>query len=137
MDDSLSKSAERLAGSLLGWYAVCTSKSLRDDHLYFFSIFNEALVLYRDRGSFALCVKDFCPHRGASFRGGESVSGEIICPYHGARFTSVTESNSCLTNTCQHIVDDAYKAFSSRVCLKQYPCIEKGGYIYITQVKQQ
>jgi len=131
MDDSSLKSADRLAGNLLGWYAVCTSKTLRGDHLYFFSIFNEALVLYRDKGSRALCVKDFCPHRGASFRGGEVISGEIVCPYHGARFTSESESNGCIKNRCQHIVDNAYQAYSSRICLKQYPCIEKGDYIYI------
>ena len=131
MDDSSSQSAERLAGNLLGWYAVCTSKSLWHDRLYFFSIFNEPLVLYRDQGSRALCVKDFCPHRGASFRGGEVISGEIICPYHGARFTSISESNGCIKNTCQHIVDNSYKSYSSRICLKQYPCIERGEYIYI------
>ena len=131
MDESSSQSAERLEGNLLGWYAVCTSKSLRDDRLYFFSIFNEALVLYRDKGSRALCVKDFCPHRGASFRGGEVISGEIVCPYHGARFTSESEGNGCIKNRCQHIVDNAYQAYSSRICLKQYPCIEKGDYIYI------
>ena len=123
--------ADGLSGRLLGWYAVCTSKTLKKDRLYFFSIFNEALVLYRDRESRALCVKDFCPHRGASFRGGEAVSGEIICPYHGARFSSISECNGAIKNRCQHIVDLDYKNYSSRTYLRQYPCIEKGDYIYI------
>ena len=124
------KSPGQLMGSLLSWYAVCTTKSLKQDFIYFFSIFNEPLALYRDKGCRPVCIKDFCPHRGASFRGGEVNANEIICPYHGARFGF---ENGCEHTkiTCQHIVDSTYANYSKRTFLYQYPCIEKDGYIYI------
>ena len=124
------KSPGQLKGGLLSWYAVCTTKTLKNDFIYFFSIFNEPLVLYRDKGSRAVCVKDFCPHRGASFRGGEVNANEIICPYHGARFGFENGCNHSRI-ACQHIVDSSYAAYSKRTFLYQYPCLELDGYIFI------
>ena len=129
-NEALTKGPSSFQGSLLGWYAVCTSKTLGNDNPYFFSLYNEPLVLYRDRASRVQCVKDFCPHRGASFRGGECTSGELICPYHGARFTSI-KHNESRRNTCLHIVDSEYKNYSSHTHLTQYPCLEIGDYIYV------
>lgn len=45
----------------------------------------EALVLYRTRSGIA-CLRDMCPHRGASLSKGRVRAGEIECPYHGWRF---------------------------------------------------
>ena len=124
-------SSHELSCGLLGWYAVCTSKNLKNDGIYFFSLFNEPLALYRVNQNRAVCIKDYCPHRGASFRGGEVQNNEIICPYHGARFAS-DQNCSKLTNVnCQHIVDLKYENYAKNTYLLQYPCEEIEDYIYV------
>ena len=120
-----------LEGGLLGWYAVCTTRSLKNGEIYYFSLFNEPLALYRDKSNRAVCIKDYCPHRGASFRGGEIKENEIQCPYHGARFASEGSSKKLVNIACQHIVDLNYKNFAKNTYLYQYLCEEKDGYIYV------
>ena len=122
---------QHLSGGLLGWYAVCTSKTLKNDRIYFFSLFNEPLALYRDKANRAVCITDHCPHRGASFRGGEVIENEIMCPYHGARFASEESSKKLVNIACQHIVDSKYSNFSKNCYLLQYPCEEIDDYIYV------
>ena len=73
---------------LYGWYAICPSDELPINKLYYFSLFDEPLVLYRDENKNVRCIKNICPHRGASFYGGSISNGVITCPYHGAKFSS-------------------------------------------------
>ncbi len=121
----------QLSGGLLGWYAAASSNSIKQGEPYFFSMYNEPLIIYRDKDSRTKCIKDLCPHRGASFRGGEIVQGELVCPYHGARFSTKGECTNLDRITCQHIVDSNYKNYAKKIHLYQYPCVEKDGYIYI------
>ncbi len=121
----------QLKGGLLGWYAVCSINSLKEDQLYFFSMYNEPLVLYRDKNKSAKCIKDLCPHRGSSFQGGTIKEGDIVCPYHGGRFASEGNCTNLERITCQHIVDSNYNNYAKKIHLNQYPCIEKDDYIYI------
>ncbi len=123
--------ADQLSSGLLGWYAVRNSCGLKNEELYFFSMFNEPLVLYRDKNSRPRCIKDLCPHRGASFQGGQFNSGEIVCPYHGGRFSSEGNCTNLDRITCQHIIDSNYNNYAKKIHLYQYPCVEKDGYIYI------
>ncbi len=133
------KPSNQLKNGLLGWYATCRSNDLKEGELNFFSMYNEPLVLYRDENLVARCIKDLCPHRGASFIGnvqkgvpkGQMKKGELICPYHGARFSSQGECTNIDRITCQHIVDSNYNNYAKKIHLYQYPCIEKGGYVYI------
>jgi len=123
--------SNQLTAGLLGWYSICTGKILKEGELYFFSLYNEPLVLYRDKDSIPRCVKDLCPHRGASFIGGEVVNGEILCPYHGARFSPQGRCTNIDRITCQHIIDSNYDSYAKSIKLLQYPCIERGGYLYV------
>ncbi len=130
-DKTALKPSNQLSNGLLGWYSTCTSKALKDGQLYFFSMYNEPLVLYRDKDSIARCIKDLCPHRGSSFRDGDIKEGELVCPYHGARYSSTGECTNLDRITCSHIVDTNYDNYAKKIHLSQYPCIEKNGYIYI------
>ncbi len=121
----------QLSKSLLGWYSVCSSQVLKEGELYHFSMYNEPLILYRDKENTAKCIKDMCPHRGASFQGGELKEGEIVCPYHGARFSTSGECTNLDRITCQHIVDTNYNNYAKKIHLYQYPCIEIDNYIFI------
>ena len=91
--------SNQLESGLLGWYATCSSRAVKRDELYLFSMYNEPLILYRDKDLNVKCIKDMCPHRGASFTGGQIKEGELICPYHGARFSSKGECTNCLLYT--------------------------------------
>ncbi len=126
-----SKPENQLSGSLLGWYSVLSSKSIKDGELYHFSMYNEPLIIYRDKDSRVRCIKDLCPHRGASFLGGKIVKGELVCPYHGGRFSAEGECTNLDRLTCQHIIDSNYNNYAKRIHLYQYPCVEQEGYIYI------
>ncbi len=126
-----SQPSNQLSAGLLGWYSVCSSKTLKSGELSFITMFNEPLVLYRDNDSRVRCIKDLCPHRGASFQGGTIDSGEIICPYHGGRFSAEGTCTNLDRITCQHIVDSNYNNYAKKIHLYQYPCIENNGYVYI------
>ena len=133
------KPNNQLRPGLLGWYAACRSQDIKPEELNFISMYNEPLILYRDENSIARCIKDLCPHRGASFMEtikdgvpkGKLKSGELICPYHGARFSSQGSCTNIDRITCQHIVDSNYNNYAKKIHLYQYPCIEKNGYVYI------
>ena len=125
IDNIASKPSNQLTNGLLGWYSVATSESLKQGKLDLFTIYNEPLVLYRDRENIVRCVKDVCPHRGASFFGGEVINGQLVCPYHGARFSSQGSCTNLDRITCQHIIDSNYDNYAKSIKLFQYPCIEK------------
>ncbi len=122
---------DHLSKNILGWYAICSAQTLKPGELYHFSMFNEPLVLYKDKNSTARCIKDLCPHRGASFINGVLRNGELTCPYHGGRFSSEGECLNLDRITCQHIVDSKYNNYAKKIHLFQYPCIEKDDYIFI------
>ncbi len=130
--DSASENSEGLlTAGLLGWYAVCSSSSLKKEEIYNLSMYNEPIILYRDNKGRARCIKDLCPHRGSSFMGGSIQDGELVCPYHGGRFSSEGECTNLDRLTCQHIIDSNYNNYAKRIHLSQYPCVERDGYIYI------
>ena len=88
---------------LFGWYAICPSKELKKNKLYYFSLYDEPLVLYRDENKNVRCIKNICPHRGASFFGVTLSDGVITCPYHGAKFSSGGSCQNLDRITCRHI----------------------------------
>ena len=126
-----SKPINQLSNGLLGWYSVSSSDAVKENKINFFTLYNEPLILYRDRENIVRCVKDICPHRGASFIGGELINGQLVCPYHGARFSSQGSCTNLDRITCQHIIDSNYDNYAKSIKLLQYPCVEKEGYIYI------
>ena len=77
------------------------------------------------------CIKDLCPHRGASFIQGKLKEGQLVCPYHGARYSSTGECTNLSRITCNHIVDENYDNYASKIHLYQYLCKEIGDYVYI------
>ena len=114
-----------------GWYAICSSKELEKNNLYYFSMYDEPLLLYRDEKNNIRCIKNICPHRGASFYGGSLINGELTCPYHGAKFSSEGSCQNIDRLTCSHIVDNNYSNYAKRIHLSQYKVLEKDNYIFV------
>ena len=110
---------EELNVGLYGWYAICPSKELKNNQIHYFSLFNEPLLIYRDNNNNIRCIKNICPHRGASFYGGSIKNGELICPYHGARFSSEGSCQNLDRITCSHIIDNNYDNYAKRIHLSQ------------------
>ena len=63
--------------------------------------------------------------------GGEIKDNELVCPYHGARFSTKGECTNLDRITCQHIIDTNYNNYAKKIHLYQYPCVERNGYIFI------
>ena len=49
LDSIAPKPSNQLTNGLLGWYSVSSSESIKVGKLNHFTIYNEPLVLYRDR----------------------------------------------------------------------------------------
>ena len=116
---------------LYGWYAICPSIELRKNKIHFFSLYDEPLLLYRDENNNVRCIKNICPHRGASFFGGSIANGELTCPYHGAKFSSEGTCQNIDRITCSHIIDNNYDGYAKRIHLSQYKAVEKDEYIFV------
>ncbi len=59
------ESQKELKIGLYGWYAICPSEELKKNNLYYFSLFYEPLVIYRDENEKVRFIKNICPHSGA------------------------------------------------------------------------
>ena len=106
------ETSKELNIGIFGWYAICPSNELKKNKIFYFSMYDEPLLLFRDENNFVRCVKNVCPHRGASFYDGDLYNGELTCPYHGAKFTSEGSCKNIDRLTCSHIIDSNYKNLS-------------------------
>ena len=125
------ESQKELKIGLYGWYAIYPSMELKKNKPHYFSLFDVPLLLFRDDRNNVRCIKNICPHRGASFYGGTITNGELTCPYHGARFSSDGSCQNIDRITCSHIVDNNYDNYAKRIHLSQYKAVEKDNYIFI------
>ena len=130
-DLDIRKKQKDLNIGLFGWYAICPSNELKKNKPHYFSLYDEPLLIYRDENNNIRCIKNICPHRGASFYGGSFSNGEITCPYHGAKFSSEGTCQNIDRITCNHIVDDNYDNYAKRIHLSQYKALEKEGYVFV------
>ena len=127
----IKKNEKELNIGIFGWYAICPANELKNNKLYYFSMFDEPLLLYKDENNFIRCVKNVCPHRGASFYEGDLINGELTCPYHGAKFNSEGSCKNVDRLTCSHIIDSNYKSYAKKIHLYQYKTLVKDDYIFI------
>ena len=129
------ETAKELNIGIFGWYAICPSNELKKNKIFYFSMYDEPLLLFRDENNFVRCVKNVCPHRGASFYDGDLYNGELTCPYHGAKFTSEGSCKNIDRLTCSHIIDSNYKNYAKKIHLYQYKTLEKDDYIFINYLE--
>ena len=125
------ESQKELKIGLYGWYAICPTQELKKNKIHYFSLYDTPLLLYRDEDEKVRCIKNLCPHRGASFYGGKVLNGVITCPYHGAKFSSVGSCQNLDRITCSHIVDTNYNNYAKKIHLAQYKVKEKDDYIFV------
>ena len=71
----IKESSKELEIGVYGWYAICPENELKKNKIYYFSMYDEPLLLFKDDNNIVRCVKNVCPHRGASFYGGDLKNG--------------------------------------------------------------
>lgn len=68
------------------WYPIVFCQDLPKDRPYSFSLYDEPLVLFRNKEGRLACLIDRCPHRAAKLSDGQIIDGKIECLYHGWQF---------------------------------------------------
>ncbi len=106
------------------WYAILESRELRPGRSIAVTRLGERLVLWRTRSGELGCLKDLCPHRGASLGTGEVVEDHVQCPFHGIEFDTTGRCRLVPANGRDAPVDARFEAAS-------YAIREAHGFLWI------
>ncbi|MBL0421896.1 aromatic ring-hydroxylating dioxygenase subunit alpha [Ramlibacter sp. AW1] len=105
------------------WHPVALSSEFEVARIKKVKILGEELVLYRDQSGTLGLIDKTCRHRGASLEHGIIQREGIRCAYHGWQFN---ERGKCLDRPCEPEGGTS----TSRIEIKAYPVIEKGGLLF-------
>lgn len=106
------------------WYPVCFLQDLPKNHPYSFSLYDEPLVLFKDKEGKFICLTDRCPHRAAKLSDGQIIDGKIECLYHGWQFGA--------DGQCLHIPQLPVDAkIPANACVKSFKVLERQGIIWM------
>jgi phthalate 4,5-dioxygenase oxygenase subunit len=83
-------------------------------------IMGERLLAFRDTKGRVGLIDEFCTHRGASLFFGRNEECGIRCAYHGLKFD--------VTGQCVDV--PSAPQIASKMGIKAYPCIERGGIVW-------
>ncbi|MBN3891946.1 MAG: Rieske 2Fe-2S domain-containing protein [Nostoc sp. JL31] len=106
------------------WYPVTFVKDLPANHPHSFSLYDEPLVLFKDKDGQLICLADRCPHRTAKLSEGQIIDGKIECLYHGWQFGS--------DGQCLHIPQLPTDAkIPVNACVPSFKVVERQGMIWV------
>ena len=105
------------------WYIACESRALRRKPLAV-TIYDQALVLWRDADGKPFAALDRCAHRNAPLSAGTVQDGCVTCPYHGWRYNGDGQCTLVPLLACGRAIPAAAKVPAFR-------CIEQDGYIWV------
>ena len=83
-------------------------------------ILGEKLLAFRNTDGKACLIGEFCSHRGGSLFFGRNEENGIRCAYHGVKFDGMGQ--------CVDVPSSPQAC--SRMHIKGYPCIERGGVLW-------
>src|ERR671919_342839 len=83
-------------------------------------LLSERLIAFRDTQNRLGLMDEFCAHRGVSLFFGRNEEGGLRCSYHGWKYD--------VSGQCIDLPSEPQTA--SKVSIKAYPCIERGGIIW-------
>ena len=106
------------------WYPVCFLEDLPKNRPYSFSLYDEPLVLFKDKEGKFVCLTDRCPHRAAKLSDGQIIDGKIECSYHGWQFG--------VDGQCLRIPQlPADVKIPNNACVKSFKVVERQGIIWM------
>ena len=86
-------------------------------------LLSERLLAWRDTQGRLALTDEFCAHRGVSLWFGRNEQNGLRCPYHGWKYDH--------TGQCIEVPSEpAESGFCSKIKLKSYPLIERGGILW-------
>ena len=68
------------------WYPVAWSHQLEAGEVLPVTVWQRAIVLFRDADGRPHALEDACPHKGVALHKGEVKDSNLTCPYHGWEF---------------------------------------------------
>jgi nitrite reductase/ring-hydroxylating ferredoxin subunit len=87
-------------------------------------LLGESLIAIRNTNGELGAMDEFCAHRGVSLWFGRNEENGIRCPYHGWKYD--------ISGQCVDLPSDVEGGkLCSRIKLKSYPMVERGGIIWI------
>src|SRR5215831_18725569 len=87
------------------------------------TLLSEPLVAFRDTQGRIGLIDEFCAHRGVSLWFGRNEESGLRCAYHGWKYD--------VTGQCVDLPSEPEALGTrSRIKLKSYPCLERGGVIW-------
>ena len=107
------------------WYAVLSSRELKNGQILGARRFGRELVFFRTSGGDIGCFDSLCAHRKASLVKGCIREEHIKCPFHGIEYD--------VTGKCVYVPSEgkASPLDFSRFHLKSYPVREAGDIIFV------
>jgi vanillate O-demethylase monooxygenase subunit len=106
------------------WFPVAFSKDIANGPIPI-RLLDERLVVWRNGDGVAAVARDLCLHRGAALSLGWVEGNELVCKYHGFRYSS--------DGHCVKIPANPDAAIPSKLCLRMHPVREAYGLIW-TQI---
>jgi phenylpropionate dioxygenase-like ring-hydroxylating dioxygenase large terminal subunit len=103
-----------------GWFQVAWPDDVKVGQVVPLQYFGRHLALWRDDNGAPHLNDAFCPHLGAHFGHGGTVTGEeLVCPFHGWRFDA-SGANTLIPYS---------ERTNKKACVRAYPTIERNGLI--------
>jgi phenylpropionate dioxygenase-like ring-hydroxylating dioxygenase large terminal subunit len=102
------------------WWVAATAAEVTRTPLQRW-LLERPVVLYRKEDGTAVALDDRCPHRWAPLSDGKLEGDNIVCPYHGARFTPEGQCTQFSTT----------KVIPSAMRVRTYALVERGPFIWI------
>ncbi len=107
------------------WHAVVRSEDVVASELIPVHLLGRELALWRTSDGHVKAWDDRCPHRGTRLTLGTNDGGDIVCRYHGWRFSG--ESAQC-TFVPAHPAQTPPRA----AVVRTYPCVERYGLVWVS-----
>ena len=105
------------------WYIICCSSELKNQPLQKI-IYDQKIVLFRDKEKKPVAMLDRCLHRAALLSFGTVKDGVLTCPYHSWSYDSLGRVINIPSEGPQ-------QKSTKHKCNKVYPVVEKDGMIWI------
>ena len=107
------------------WYCVGQASGLTGKALRAVELNGEQIVIGRDASGAPFALRDRCPHRGMALSKGGFDGAELVCPFHGWRFSTEGRCRDVPTLS-EHDTADF-----SKIVVQRFPVVESAGFVWV------
>ena len=103
---------------------IALSSQLGTNKTLAVNVYDQAIVLFRDKDGKVVALEDRCPHRRVPLSLGKVIQGELRCAYHGWTFNGNTGACTNIPNL------SAKESVPAKLKAKAFIVQERNGFIY-------